>query len=153
VVQLINERRATVRLGIILAVVLTLGFMVPKHADATTSPERAMASLINRARTSHGRSSLRVNDGLSNYARRHSATMASKGVLYHNPYLAKWLASWSWSILGENVGVGSSIDSLHRAFMNSPPHRANIMDRRFRDVGVGVVVRGGRTWVTIIFRG
>jgi uncharacterized protein YkwD len=36
--------------------------------------------------------------------------------------------------------------------MASPAHRANILDRRWRGVGVGVVSSGGYLWVTEIFR-
>jgi len=151
--QLIREHRQITRIGLILLVACTFAFLAPKPASAATSAEHQMAALINKARTSHGRAALRFNYSLSDYARRHSRAMASKDLLYHNPYLAKWLANWSWKILGENVGVGDTIPSLHYAFMHSPPHRENIMDRRFKNVGVGVVVRNGRTWVTIIFRG
>lgn len=112
-----------------------------------------MASYINSARTNHSRAALSFSEGLSNYARRHSATMAAKNKLYHNSYLASWLSNWNWRILGENVGVGSTVYGLHRAFMASPGHKANIMDRRFRNVGVGIVSANGRIWVTIIFRG
>lgn len=148
-----DRRRATARLGAILVAVLVLGFLAPRHAEASTSSERSMASLINKARTSRGRSALRFNESLSNYARKHSAAMASKNRLYHNDDLANWLRNWNWNILGENVGVGPSISRLHTAFMNSPSHRANILDRRFRNVGVGVVSKNGRLWVTVIFRG
>jgi uncharacterized protein YkwD len=144
--------RTLTRLGLILSVVMLLGFMAPKHADATTSPERYMVSLINRARHSSGRAALGLNNTLSNYARKHSATMAST-YLHHNLSLEKWLRKWNWRILGENVGVGPSISVLHTAFMRSPSHKANIMDRRFRNIGVGVVSKGGRLWVTVIFRG
>ncbi len=152
--QLVGERRGSiVKLGMVLAVLLMLGFVAPKHAEAATSSELQMASLINKARVSHGRAPLRFNYSMARLARRHSATMASRNLLYHNPYLAQWYSTWSWRILGENVGVGSSVASLHVAFMNSKPHRANILDRRFRNVGVGIVVRNGRTWVTVNFLG
>jgi uncharacterized protein YkwD len=153
--QLVADRnRAFARLGVLLSLVLLVGLVAPKHAEASTSPsERYMASLINRSRASHNRAALSLNSSLSNYARRWSATMAAKNRLYHNASLATWLQNWSWRILGENVGVGTSVRGLHVAFMNSPPHRANILDRRFRTVGVGIVVRDGRTWVTVIFRG
>jgi uncharacterized protein YkwD len=150
----IERNRGFARLAVLLSLLLLVGFVVPKHAEATTtSPERYLASLMNRARTSHGRAALSLNSSLSDYARRWSATMVSKNRLYHNANLATWLRNWNWRILGENVGVGGSVIQLHVAFMNSPPHRANILDRRFRNVGVGVVVRNGRTWVTVIFRG
>jgi len=152
--QMIGERRTAIaRIGIVLVVMLMVGFLAPKHADAATYSDRYMASLINGARRAHGRAPLKFNDSLSKFARRHSSTMASADRLYHNPYLAQWLRNWSWRILGENVGVGDSVPSLHVAFMNSRHHRDNILDRRFSSIGVGVVVRNGRTWVTVIFRG
>jgi uncharacterized protein YkwD len=151
--QYVLRNRTSARIGLILSIALLVGFVAPKHAEATTSAERYMASLINRSRHAAGRASLSVNDHLSSYARKHSATMAAKNKLYHNPDLASWLRNWNWRILGENVGYGPSIPTLHTAFMRSTSHRRNILDRRFRNVGVGVVVKNGRTWVTVIFRG
>ena len=149
----VERRRSIVVIGVVLAIFMLLGLAIPKHAEATSSPERYMAALINKSRAAYDRGALGLNNSLSNYARKWSATMASKNRLYHNPYLAQWLRTWSWRILGENVGVGGSILSLHRAFVASPGHRANILDRRFRNVGVGIVSSGGRLWVTVIFRG
>ncbi len=79
--------------------------------------------------------------------------MAAKNRLYHNPYLAKWLSGFDWNILGENVGYGGSITSLHSAFMASPGHRANNLSKAYKRVGVGVVVKNGRIWITVIFKG
>ena len=49
-------------------------------------------------------------------------------------------------IVGENIGWGSGRLDTPRAmmiaWMRSPGHRANILNRRFRDVGVGIVPRG-----------
>jgi hypothetical protein len=36
--------------------------------------------------------------------------------------------------------------------MHSAPHRANILDPRMRQVGVGIVKRDGALWVTEVFR-
>lgn len=150
---ILRNHRTMARFGLILALAFGLLAFAPAHAEAATSAERAMASYINSARTNHSRSALNFSEGLSNLARKHSATMASRNRLYHNPYLAQWLANWDWRIIGENVGVGGSVYSLHRAFMASPGHKANIMDRRYRNVGVGIVSSNGRIWVTVIFRG
>jgi peptidoglycan hydrolase-like protein with peptidoglycan-binding domain len=76
--------------------------------------------------------------------------MASKNSLYHNPNLTSDVKNWRW--VGENVGYGGDSRSLHQAFMNSAPHRANILDRDFTEVGIGVVVRAGRVWVAEVFR-
>jgi uncharacterized protein YkwD len=149
----VRRRKQIMVIGLLLAVFMLVGFAAPKPAHAVSSSEHRMAYLINKARAHYGRAGLQVSDTLSNYARRHSRTMAAKNKLYHNPYLADWLKNLSWRILGENVGVGGTVYSLNNAFMASPSHRANNLDRRFRSVGVGIVVSGGRMWVTVIFRG
>jgi uncharacterized protein YkwD len=141
------------RLALILAVAIGMLAFAPAKAEASNSLERYMAGLINNARVHAGRKPLVFSEMLSNYARTHSATMASKDDLYHNPYLAKWLKHHKWKILGENVGVGYSIPTLHQAFMASPAHKENILDKRFKSVGVGMTWGHGRLWVTIVFRG
>ena len=152
--QIVAERKKSIAtIGFVLILFLFLGFLTPTHADATTSSERYLINLINKARASYDRHALRTSDSLSNYARKFSKIMASKNKLYHNPDLAKWLAGWNWTILGENVGVGGSVLSLHKAFMASPGHKRNNLDRRFKNIGVGIVSSGGRLWVTVIFRG
>src|SRR5205085_7816616 len=52
------------------------------------------------------------------------------------------------SLLGENVGMGGDVPSLHDAFMNSEHHRENILDGGFNQVGIGVIVSGGVVYVT-----
>lgn len=151
--QHVLRNRPFARIGILLVLLLLVGFVAPKHAEATTSSEKYLASLINRARHYYGRSAVSLNESLSNYARKHSATMATQNRLFHNPYLATWLRNWSYRILGENVGYGPTVRSVYDAFMRSAPHRANILDRRYRSIGVGIVSKNGRQWVTIIFRG
>ena len=53
--------------------------------------------------------------------------MARKGKLWHND-ISSATDHWVW--LGQNVGVGSSAEALQQAFMDSPPHRANILRRK-----------------------
>ena len=36
--------------------------------------------------------------------------------------------------------------------MHSPPHKANILDRDYTQVGIGAVVKNGRVWVAQVFR-
>ncbi len=45
----------------------------------------------------------------------------------------------NWMKLGENVGYGGSIDQVHTAYMNSPGHRANILDPTFTSMGAAAV--------------
>ena len=44
-----------------------------------------------------------------------------------------------WRKLGENVGMGGSISSVHVAYMDSPGHRANVLDPAFTQIGTAAV--------------
>jgi uncharacterized protein YkwD len=148
------DRRRFARCVLIAGLVIGLVSFLPTKADAaTSSAEKQMASLINKSRANAGRAPLVLSGTLSTYARKHSAKMMAKNTIFHNSSLAKTLSGISWKILGENVGMGGSITSLHNAFMDSPGHRANNLDKRFKKVGVGVTSKNGRLWVTVIFQG
>ena len=113
--------------------------------------ERVFARKVNYARASRGIKKLERDKQLTVFARRHSYEMAKKNNLYHTPDSTLAYRVTKWRVLGENIGVGSSIKSLHRAFMDSAPHRANLLYSSFRHVGVGVVRKHDRIWVTFVF--
>jgi uncharacterized protein YkwD len=142
-------RRAS-RVAVLTLVAISLN---AGPAAATSDREQGLHDLINQARTSKGLGDLRLSDRLSKIARAHSADMADGAkVLYHSCLTCR-LDSWEWSIAGENVGVAGTVGRVHRLFMQSPSHRANVLRSPFRTVGVGVVEKGGRLWVTEIFLG
>ena len=120
-------------------------------AVATTSTERRGHQLINSARSSHGLNGLRLSSALSKRAHRHSIHMAESGRLFHSCLNCR-RGSGSRA-LAENVGVGDTVKVVHRALMDSSSHRRNILSSDFRRVGVGVVRRSGRVWVTQLFAG
>lgn len=98
-----------------------------------------------------GADPLRRAADLDEVAGRHAGLLAERGELFHNPDLASQVQDWS--IVAENVGVGGDVASLHQAFLDSPSHRANVLDGRVTEVGVGTVVGGdGRLWVVEVFR-
>jgi hypothetical protein len=77
--------------------------------------------------------------------------MAAQTSLYHNPSLTSQVPNWQ--AVGENVGEGPGVNDIATAFMQSPEHRANILDHDFTQIGVGVSVdRSGIVWVTEDFR-
>lgn len=148
-----------------------VGACAASHASvrhATVKQARiATLCLLNRVRSRAGLPPLRLNRRLSRAARRHSRDMVRRRYFAHDsldgrspfqrmratryvPRNAAWL-------LGENIGWGSGSlarpASLVRAWMHSPGHRANILNRRFRDVGIGIAVGapvggGGTTYTT-----
>ena len=75
--------------------------------------------------------------------------MQRAGALFHT---SNFSIICCWSAIAENVGVGYSVRGLHRAFLRSTAHRANILDPGMRQIGLGVVSRDGRLWVTEVFR-
>ena len=140
------------RLAFFVAVGVALGVasVVPASA-AEEATESQFVSLTNSSRASSGAGRLSVDGELTAIARRWSAKMAADNRLAHNPNLSREVTQ-DWAKLGENVGVGDNADQIHQAFMNSPAHRANILDGAFTRVGIGVVRGGdGRIWVTEVF--
>jgi uncharacterized protein YkwD len=127
------------------------------RSAATAAPEPNMRSalrcLVNVERARHGLPALRSNQELNLAADRHGADMVARGYFAHvspegasvadraraSGYLG---GSQDWA-LGEDIGWGtggeSTPESIVAAFMNSPPHRRVILDRDFRQIGVGVV--------------
>ena len=97
---------------------------------------------------------LRLNRELSVIARRHSLAMARSGELFHTGNVDVYLHGIEWHTWGENVGyTGGDVESMEKAFMDSPPHRGNILNRAFRQVAIGSVRVDGTLWVTVFFFG
>ena len=90
---------------------------------------------------------------LARYATRHSRRMAALGYLFHSRdgQLHGALEGTGWSVAGENVGVGPSLEELQAAFMRSAPHRANVLRPEYQRVGIGVVESGDVLWITLVF--
>jgi uncharacterized protein YkwD len=120
-------------------------------SPATAGAAGNFVSDINAARAAAGLPGLAISSDLTAAATRQADAMASSNVLYHTPNLAS--AICCWASVGENVGMGQSIASIHAAFMASPAHRANILSRSYTQVGVAYAVDGhGSLWVSEIFR-
>jgi hypothetical protein len=138
-------------ISFVIAVAL---FLVAGTIAIAGPGEGTFVSKINADRAADGLDPLAVLPGLTTYARSHSEEMAADGQIYHSTSdelrsMANSAAP-GWQRLGENVGVGGSVDSLHAAFMNSAGHRANILGD-YTHVGIGTVEGNGRLYVTEIF--
>ena len=95
-----------------------------------------------------------MNVELSAIARRHSIAMARIGSLFHTPDVDIYLRALDWSTWGENVGyTPGDVGGLHDAFMVSPTHRDNILNRAFRYAAIGSARVDGTLWVTVVFYG
>jgi uncharacterized protein YkwD len=149
----IGRSRRQVALVLLLAAVLVWSGIATSPALAGTGLRGEMLQLTNDDRADHGRRTLDLDAELSQYARRHSQAMAEAGEVFHTERLVARLKDKDWWAAGENVGAGPSLSSIEAAFMDSTPHRRNILNMDFEDVAVGVVQSDGNSWVTVIFYG
>jgi hypothetical protein len=143
-------RRALVA-GIVALAALAGMWVVPTPAVAATDPavvEGQFVDRINALRASKGLNRLVVDGELVAVARRWATSMARADRISHNPNLGDQVKS-DWVKLGENVGVGMTVPRLHDAFVASPTHYKNLVDKDFTHVGVGVVYgRDGAIFTT-----
>lgn len=137
------------RIGILLLGFVLAFVLIPTAAFASSSAERQLVDLINAERTERGLLPLRDHADLEGAARAQAEAIAAAGYLFHNSSLGS--VTSGWEVLGENVGYGGSVSSVHDALMASPGHRDNILNPNYTHLGVGVVVSGGSVWVAEVF--
>ena len=129
---------------------------LPAGSAGTTSSLASLQSSVlvtlNQIRRSHGLVPLRLNTALSSAARQHAAEMLADGYFAHSS--ADGSAFWKrieryypsahhrfWTV-GENLlWDGASLDAKGALalWMASPGHRANILDARWREIGVAAL--------------
>lgn len=123
----------------------------PGHRPAAVA--RVLA-LLNNERSGRGLPNVALRGDVSSISAPHSEAMAAKGTIWHNDayFTAAVKTRLDARLLGENVARNTDIDDAHRRLMNSPGHRANILDGRFTVVGLAVYDDGwGNLYVTQSF--
>ena len=142
-----KRRSAKAILAIVVLALAAAGCM-PK--DAKTFLDRT-----NSLRSSVGVRQLKEHDTLTKKAEDWAQHMAATGKLEHST-LSSNLGSLNWRYLGENVGYSSptsdTLKTIHNMFVNSAPHKANLVNSKFTHMGVGVAKdKYGRVWVAEVF--
>ncbi|MGI9104929.1 MAG: CvpA family protein [Pyrinomonadaceae bacterium] len=111
--------------------------------------EAQMLALVNGERAAAGLAPLAFDDELREVARRHSADMFARGYFAHltpegrSPFDRIREAGYTFRTAGENLALAPTLSIAHTGLMNSPGHRANILQPRFGRVGIGIM-EGGR---------
>jgi len=124
-----------------------------------SSEEQQMFGLVNRERASNGAGSLSSDPALVKLARLKAQDMVDNRYFDHNsptygsPFDMMKRFGISYSYAGENLAMAGSVSSAHRALMESPGHRANILKNNFDRIGVGIVVSGGYRYCVQMFTG
>lgn len=140
---------------LIAATLISQVIVVPASATSVVDAEACFVNAINAERSSRGIDPMEIDAGLTSYARQHTQAMITAGGLFHSTsaqlaaILPEGKTSW-----GENVGYAANCARLHRAFMESPGHKKNILDPGFTRMVVGAVVSSnGSLWATEVFYG
>ena len=137
--------KPTIGRAALVAALLVLSQPTVVRATAThvTLREDAVVTEVNRVRTEHGLPALQIDVRLVRAARGHSASMIASGTFAHGKF-------WTWierqgvtsGDVGETLGwsapVDGSVERIVAMWMESPTHRAIVLSRIYRTVGVGI---------------
>ncbi|MEV3926225.1 CAP domain-containing protein [Actinomadura coerulea] len=122
-------------------------------SGGSSGPEASVVSLTNAERAKHGCPALRTDARLVTAARRHSADMAANNYFDHtsrngdSPWKRMGDAGYG-SPGAENIAKGyPTASAVMKGWMDSPGHRANILNCGLRAIGVGMASgSGGPLW-------
>lgn len=121
-----------------------------KVNDAKPKPdyEAQMLELVNKERIKNGLKPLQFDPELVPVARAHSHDMFAKGYFAHDnlegkdPFDRMHAAGVHFQAAGENLALAQTVQIAHVNLMNSPGHRANILNPSFGRVGIGILDGG-----------
>lgn len=118
------------------------------YQASSTELRKAITCLVNRERSKRDRHLLKPDRRLSRAARHHTDTMLRLDCLRHRcpgePGLERRIrqsgytkAARAWRV-AENLGYDDTPRQMVQAWLHSKFHRRNLLNRGFRDIGVGV---------------
>jgi uncharacterized protein YkwD len=137
-------------LAILAAIVLVALLITPTlHAAGPQSvADLTLLNAANRDRAAAGLPALQWDSNLAAAAHQHALLMAQRNTLSHQfpgePAMQDRArrAGARFSLIAENVAEGPNVAGLHTQWMNSAPHRANLLDRELNAIGISVVQSG-----------
>ncbi|HWR40075.1 MAG TPA: CAP domain-containing protein [Patescibacteria group bacterium] len=112
-----------------------------------TQAESTAIDLLNRDRAKNGLAALAPDSRLTQVARKHAADMMARGYFSHtnlqgqSPFDRLKANGITFRLAGENIGDNRSVEKLESAWMESPGHRANILNSGYTHVGVGLAAK------------
>jgi len=134
-------------------------FVFSQNIQAADITPGALMRLTNQARKEAGLAALKQNDLLN------QAAEAKAKDMFKNDYFAhtspKGVSPWHWikqsgyayGYAGENLAINyDTAESEQKAWMKSPTHRANILNKNYQEIGIAVVegkIDGKNALVTV----
>ncbi|MGW3032024.1 sigma-70 family RNA polymerase sigma factor [Streptomyces sp. NPDC001178] len=127
----------------------------PEVSSTPSDTVAQVVALVNKERAAGGCGALTEDPQLEKAAQGHSDDMAARDFFDHtnpdglDPGTRITAAGYKWSTYGENIAQGQQTpEAVMESWMNSPGHRANILNCSFKDIGVGVHDGSGGPWWT-----
>lgn len=135
---------------------------VPTTTSAPTTDKTVVSNvqqvvdLVNAERAKVGLAPLKLNTSLANVAKVKAEDMRDNNYFSHNspqygsPFDMMKSFGIQYSYAGENIAAGQKTpEEVMKSWMNSPGHKANILNKNFTEIGVGLAKGGsyGTYWV------
>ncbi len=122
-------------------------------ANVNSSTAKELLNLVNKARAENGLSALTLNSNLSAVAQKKAEDMKNNNYFSHtsptygSPFDMIKNAGINYKTAGENIAKGQkTAEAVFNAWMNSSGHRANILNSRFTQMGIGVTDGSNKYW-------
>jgi len=148
-------------LALFILKLITIPFLIyfPKSIFFSAIVKTTLIELLNQERKSLGLQPLKENTTLDNAAVLKAQDILEKDYFSHQSPdgVAPWywfkIAGYNYKIAGENLAIGF-LDSgeLNRAWLDSPSHRANLLNSNYKDVGIAILkgdFQGNETTVVV----
>ncbi len=128
----------------------------PPEKPSTTNPlderlssdEQKMLEMVNAERKKAGVEPLEIDMRLVEISRKKSSDMIDKKYFGHTsptygtPFDALKNNGISYRYAGENIAGALTVEQAHKALMQSPGHRANILNPNYNFIGIGIIDGG-----------
>ncbi len=159
---MVSARRPSLPLAALVAVAALLVALLAAPLPATAAPAPAapparqpettartvtlkpalqnVLKRVNKVRRNHGRKPLRVTSCLTKkVAQPWARHMANTGRFEHRDLGEVFNICPSLTMVGENIAAGQpTARAVMKAWMGSPGHRRNILNKRYRKIGLGL---------------
>ncbi len=136
------------------------------ETDEIRTLRKALYKAVRRARSSSGARHVEQDEGFETIARRHALDMVERGYMAHRSPEGDGPRERVYAIFPDFVGIAGENIAMRsirpdedadetalaavEAWMDSPPHRKNMLDQRHGHVGIGVADNGKATYIVML---
>ncbi len=108
------------------------------------------ATLVNQYRAASGIAGLPRSYELDLKAQAQAQRMADANTIFHSTNLVAGVSP-GWQLIGENVAMAGSVSQAQAALQASAPHRENLLNWAYNEMGIGAVQKGNRVYLAQVF--